>query len=120
MKLSPEFKVLISFCLLGVFVFLAGRYFITIQHEQAHHATNKIFDLNSRYSVSLLEGKTFVPEADLNGLSESDYRTWRSLQSANEVYGYQVFALLGVFFISFFLQMVFIYMCFVMRNERGP
>ena len=117
-KLSLEFKVLVLFCALAVFVLLAGNHYIVYWHEQAHQ---KIYggyfvDSNVEYGAFGLSGRTIM--GDSGHLTDGERMTMRALHAANEAYGYQVFALLAIFFIFFFLQAMFFYLCFVVRGER--
>lgn len=96
-------------------VFMFSCIVIVYEHEEAHHAIYRQFGVDSNISFSFVAGQTQADALDTAKLSESDARVLRALQSANEVYGYQIFALVAMSTVYSIIIIVLI----LNTNNRG-
>ena len=93
--------------ILFLLVFVVASVLLLGYHELAHQAIYNKFGVDAEISFFPFGAQTQANSSDFAELSESDARVVNALQAANEVYGYQIFVVLGAFFLSNFLLLLY-------------
>lgn len=85
---------------LGV-CFLASTWFMTWEHEQAHKAIFESFGVSGEVQINYLlgDGKTIPDSEQYWNLTDDQRMLVSALNEANEIYGYQIFAINVAIFI---------------------